>query len=57
MDNFSLFIDKFLSYFVTYAVFIVVVVAAFLIGFAMRKSKNAKTAVIEDTEEKVQEQA
>ena len=42
MNELSLFLDKFGMYLVTYIVFIVVIVAAFLIGFAMKKSKNAK---------------
>ena len=46
----TLFINGFLSYLVVYFVFIVTVVIAFLIGFQLRKSKNAKTVSTGDAE-------
>ncbi|MBR4207662.1 MAG: hypothetical protein K5987_00105 [Lachnospiraceae bacterium] len=49
MDSFQLFFYgseySFLSYLVTYLVFLSAIVIAFLIGFALRKNKNKKLAI------------
>ena len=45
MDKLMLFLfspDGFLSYLVTYLVYIAAIVAAFFIGFGLRKVKNKK---------------
>ncbi|MCR4586275.1 MAG: hypothetical protein K5686_11195 [Lachnospiraceae bacterium] len=55
MNELSLFADGFMRYLVTYIVFIVAIVAAFLIGFALRKNKNSKEAA--DEQEAVTEEA
>ena len=38
----TLFVNGFLSYLVVYFVFIAAIVIAFVIGFTLRKNKNAK---------------
>lgn len=43
----TLFVNGFLSYLVVYFVFIAAVVIAFVIGFSLRKSKNAKIGTTE----------
>ena len=45
----TLFINGFLSYLVVYFVFIAAVVIAFVIGFSLRKSKNAKMVTTGET--------
>ncbi|MCR5209879.1 MAG: hypothetical protein K6C99_06690 [Lachnospiraceae bacterium] len=60
MDNLTTFFmseNGFLSYLVTYIVFIAAILIAFSIGFALRKNKNKKLEVAgasaaEDTEDK-----
>lgn len=42
MNNLILFINSFLSYLVTYAVFIVCAVGCALLGIALRKHQNKK---------------
>lgn len=49
MDNLTLFLNGFLSYLLVFAVFGVTILVACLIGIALRKNKNARTAVT-DTE-------
>lgn len=38
----TLFVNGFLSYLIVYFVFIAAIVIAFVIGFTLRKNKNAK---------------
>ena len=47
MSSGELFLQGFLSYAVTYVVFVIAIVAAVLIGAAMRKNKDAKLAAEE----------
>lgn len=48
MDNLILFINAFLSYFLVFAVIIVLVTAAVFIGIRLRKAKDAKNALAEE---------
>ena len=57
MNELSLFLDKFGMYMVTYVVFILAIVAAFLIGFALKKSKNAKEGAEISEQAEVSEEA
>lgn len=52
MDKLMLFLfspDGFLSYLVTYLVYITAIVAAFFIGFGLRKAKNKKVEGLQDS--------
>ena len=43
----TLFVNGFLSYLVVYFVFIAAIVIAFVIGFTLRKNKNAKMITVD----------
>lgn len=45
MNNLLLFLDSFLEYFVTYVIFLVLIIAASLLGIMTRKIKNKKENV------------
>lgn len=45
MTNFILFINAFLSYLLVFALIVVLVIAACVIGVKWRKSKDAKAAL------------
>ena len=42
--------DGFLSYLVTYLVYIIAIVAAFFIGFGLRKAKNKKVEGLQESD-------
>lgn len=46
----TLFINRFLEYLINYFVFIAAIVVAFVIGFRLRKNKNAKMVTADGTE-------
>ena len=53
MDKLMLFLfspDGFLSYLVTYLVYIIAIVAAFFIGFGLRKAKNKKVEGLQESD-------
>lgn len=51
MNNFILFLNSFLSYFILFAICVAVVIIAVVVGTKLRKSKDAKDALIQETNE------
>lgn len=51
MSNLIAFLNAFLSYFLLFAVCVIVVIAAVKIGITMRKNKDAKEALAASAEE------
>lgn len=51
MSNLIAFLNSFLSYFLVFAVCVIVVIAAVKIGITMRKNKDAKDALAASVEE------
>lgn len=50
MANLSAFLGYFLSYFILFAVFVMLVIVACVIGIKWRKAKDAKAALTESVE-------
>ncbi|MCL2051663.1 MAG: hypothetical protein FWG91_08065 [Lachnospiraceae bacterium] len=56
MNNFILFLNAFLSYFLVYAISAVVIVTAVLLGVRFRKIKDAKEAAAANQESQTENQ-
>ncbi len=50
MINLIAFFNSFLSYLLLFGAFVLIAAVAIAIGIALRKSKNAKAAIVEDAE-------
>lgn len=57
MSNLIAFVNSFLSYFLLFAVCVVVVIVAVKLGITMRRKKNAKDALLESKEDASKESA
>lgn len=56
MDNFLMFLDRFLEYFICFAVFLVCILIACFVGIKVRKAKNAKAEVLATDESETTEE-
>ena len=50
MDNLLIFLDRFLEYFICFAVFVTCILIACFLGIKERKAKNAKAEAVATNE-------